>query len=129
MSASRYFDQIAIALSAVCIVHCLAVPLIIALLPLAAITFGSESHFHAWLLGLVVPTSALGFGLGFRLHRRTDIVIGGLVGVIVLAVAGLWGHNAWAYSAEILVSVAGSVILGVAHWHNFREVRRLHKHE
>jgi hypothetical protein len=43
---SRYFDRIAITLSTICIVHCLATPLLIALLPIAAVTIGSDVHFH-----------------------------------------------------------------------------------
>src|SRR5690606_41884092 len=54
MSLSRYFDRIAIALSAICIVHCLAIPLLVALVPIAAIGFGG-AHFHALMLWLVVP--------------------------------------------------------------------------
>jgi hypothetical protein len=129
MHVSRHFDQVAIALSAVCIVHCLAVPVLVAVLPIAAISFGDDEHFHGLLLWLVVPTSVLGFGLGFRLHRRIGIVVAGAGGVALLSVAALYGHTAWSYWAEIVVSVGGSLLLGFAHWQNFRLVRRCHRHE
>jgi hypothetical protein len=58
MSVSRYLDRIAISLSAICIVHCLAVPLVVAILPIAVLGFGGESHFHAVMLWLVVPASS-----------------------------------------------------------------------
>jgi MerC mercury resistance protein len=128
MTLSRHFDQVAIALSTICIVHCLAVPVLVAVLPIAAITLGNDGHFHGLMLWLVVPTSVVGFGLGFRLHGRPQILFIGAVGVLVLATAALWGHRAWSGAFEVSVSVAGSVTLALAHWMNFREVRRCHRH-
>jgi drug/metabolite transporter (DMT)-like permease len=124
----HFFDQAAIALSAVCIVHCLAVPVLIAVLPIAALSFGDATHFHALMLWLVVPTSVAGFGLGFRVHRRLGLVLLGAAGVAVLVAAALWGHSVWRESFEIGVSVVGGLILAAAHWLNFREVRRVHHH-
>jgi hypothetical protein len=128
MLLSKYFDRVAIALSTICIVHCLAMPFVIALLPVAALTVGGDGHFHSLMLWFVVPTSVLGFALGFRVHRRTDIVLLGAVAILTLAAAALWGHSAWDSSVEVLVNVAASVVLAAAHWRNFREVRRLHHH-
>lgn len=128
MIVSRHFDQIAITLSAVCIVHCIAVPVVVAVLPIAAVSFGADAHFHALMLWLVVPTSVVGFTLGYRVHRRTGLVALGLGGVVVLATAAVWGHAAWPIVLEVAVSIAGSLILGSAHWLNFREVRRIHRH-
>lgn len=127
MSLSRYFDRIAIALSALCIVHCLAIPLLVAVLPLAAIGLG-VGHFHGLMLWLVVPVSALGFALGLRVHRRWDVVGIGVSAVVLLAIAGIHGHDAWPAAVEAGVSIVASLILARSHWINFREVRRLHRH-
>jgi hypothetical protein len=128
MLLSKYFDRVAIALSTICIVHCLAMPFVIAVLPVAAFTVGGDGHFHSLMLWFAVPTSLLGFGLGFRVHRRADIVLLGAAAIITLAVAALWGHSAWDPSVEVFVNVVASVVLAAAHWRNFREVRRLHHH-
>ena len=128
MLLSKYFDRVAIALSTICIVHCLAMPFVIAVLPVAAFTLGGDGHFHSLMLWFVVPTSMLGFGFGFRVHRRGDIVLLGAAAIVTLAVAALWGHSAWDPSIEVLVNVVGSVVLAAAHWRNLREVRRLHHH-
>lgn len=128
MLLSKYFDRVAIALSTICIVHCLAMPLVIALLPVTALALGGDGHFHALMLWLVVPTSVLGFGLGVRVHRRADIVALGALAIAALGAAALWGHSAWDASVEVLVNVGASVLLAAAHWRNFREVRRLHRH-
>jgi hypothetical protein len=89
MQHSRHFDQIAIALSAICIVHCLAVPLLVALLPVAAVSLGEGQHFHGLMLWLVIPTSVAGFGMGFRVHRRAGIVLLGAAGIVVLILAAI----------------------------------------
>jgi hypothetical protein len=128
MLLSKYVDRLAIALSTICIVHCLAMPFVIAVLPIAAFAVGGDGHFHSLMLWFVVPTSVLGFGLGLRVHKRVEIVLMGAVAIAVLAAAALWGHSAWDPSVEVLVNVAASVLLAAAHWRNFREVRRLHHH-
>lgn len=128
MLLSKYFDRVAITLSTICIVHCLAMPFVIALLPVTAFALGGDGHFHSLMLWFVVPTSVLGFGLGVRVHRRVDIVVMGAVAIALLAATALWGHSEWDPSVEVLTNVAASVLLAAAHWRNFREVRRLHSH-
>jgi hypothetical protein len=128
MQHSRHFDRIAIALSAICIVHCLAVPVLVAVLPVAAVSFGEDQHFHGLMLWLVIPTSVAGFGMGYRVHRLARIVALGAAGVVVLILAAIYGHEVWRPDLEIIVSVCGSLLLGGAHWLNFRAVRRCHLH-
>ena len=128
MLLSKYLDRVAIALSTICIVHCLAMPVLIAVLPVAAYGERRDGHFHSLMLWFVVPTSVLGFGLGLRVHRRIDIVAMGAAAIAALAAAALWGHSAWDPSLEVTANVAASVLLAAAHWRNFREVRRLHRH-
>lgn len=128
MTLSKYFDRVAIALSTICIVHCLAMPFLIALLPVAAFAFGGDGHFHAFMLWFVVPTSVLGFSLGFRVHGLMDSAALGIIAIATLSAAALWGHTAWDPTLEVVVSVAASMLLAVAHWRNFRAVRRVHRH-
>lgn len=128
MSASRILDRIAISLSAICIVHCLAVPLVVAVLPIAALGFGGDSHFHVTILWLVVPASVVGLFMGFREHHRAVIVAAGFVGMAIVVVAALYGHGQWPFSTEIVVSVLGSSLLAGAHWANLVAVRKVHVH-
>ena len=126
MNLSRKFDRIAIALSAICIVHCLGVTLIVSLLPLAVVAFGG--HFHGLMLWLLVPTSAIGFFFGYREHKRALIVLSGLGAVGLISYATLVGHGQWEEWVEAVVtSLSGFMLVG-AHWLNFQEVRRVHVH-
>lgn len=99
-------------------------PLVLALVPFAALTVGGHDLFHDLMLWLVVPTSAAGFALGYRLHRSLGVVAIGAAAVVVLALAALWGHDAWGKTFETGANVAASLVLAFAHWRNFREVRR-----
>ena len=128
MSASRLLDRIAISLSAICIVHCLAVPLVVAVLPIAVLGLGAESHFHAAMLWLVVPVSVVGLIMGLREHHRAKIAVAGMFGLAVIAYASIYGHGQWPFSIEMIVSVLGSVLLAGAHWANFVVVRKVHVH-
>ena len=128
MLFSRYFDRIAIVLSTVCIVHCLAMPFLLAVVPIAALVVDGDGHFHALMLWLVVPTSVLGFALGYRVHHRSGLVVQGAIAIAILAVVAYWGHGAWTISVEVFVNIVASVALASAHWRNFREVRRVHHH-
>lgn len=128
MTVSRYLDRIAISLSAICVVHCLAVPLIVTVLPLAAIGLGGESHFHELMLWLVVPISMIGLGMGYREHASLRIVAAGLIGLTIVSAAAVLGHGAWPISVEVLVSLIGSALLAGAHWVNFVVVRKVHVH-
>ena len=129
MLISRYFDRVAIVLSTVCIVHCLTIPVVVAVLPVLALTWGlTDAHFHTFMLWFVVPTSVLGFAFGYHAHRGAAIVLLGAVAIAVLAFVALRAHGVWTAPAETAVNVAASLLLAVAHWRNFRAVRRAHNH-
>ena len=52
-------DKAAVILSGICLVHCLAFPLLIALFPVFGFSFVSHTTFHQIILVVVVPTSIL----------------------------------------------------------------------
>ena len=129
MPISKYVDQVAIALSTICIVHCLAVPVLVAMLPVVALTWGlSDASFHTLMLWFVVPTSVLGFAFGYHAHRGATIVLLGAAAIAVLAFTALRGHGMWSTGVETAVNIAASLLLAAAHWRNFKAVRRAHSH-
>lgn len=120
MSNSRiktdWIDRSAVFLSALCLLHCLALPLLVAGLPLLA-QF-SDSHLHAQMLIVVVPLSVVALGLGFRHHRNTKILWVGFVGLLALILGATLGHT---YGSELIdrgMTIAGSIVLAVAHYYN-----------
>ncbi|SMQ93735.1 MerC domain-containing protein [Xanthomonas fragariae] len=110
-------DSSAIALSGLCLLHCLALPLLAAALPL----FGAWSQaewVHVVFATAAVPLS--GYAL-WSTHRRRALpapvwvlAIFGLVGLVI-------GAGGWAGGAlETPITVAGSVLLASTHLVNLR---------
>ena len=106
----------AVVLSALCLLHCLALPLLVAGLPLLA-QF-SEGHLHAQMLVVVVPLSVVALALGYRRHNSLRIVAAGAVGMALLAVGATVAHSYWGLAADRTFSVAGALTLAAAHYFN-----------
>ena len=71
MSRIAVLDRFSIGFSTLCLLHCLAVPVLVSVLPVFATFAFADERFHLALVVLVVPTSIVALGLGCRLHRPT----------------------------------------------------------
>ncbi len=117
-----WLDSAAVLLSALCLVHCLLLPLIIAGLPLFA-QF-SEGHLHAQMLVVVVPLSVVALGIGFRGHRNRSIIASGATGLMLLIIGATLAHGYLGIFADRLFTIAGAFVLATAHYHNTVLTRR-----
>jgi hypothetical protein len=123
--ASLRLDQIAIAMSGLCVAHCLAGPLFVVLAPAMLAAFGvSDALFHRLLVLVVVPFSAVGLGLGCRQHRNRVVIGLGLLGLTTLCFTALTGHELLGELGERALTVGGALFMAAAHVHNFRLCRR-----
>ncbi|MCH6549232.1 MAG: MerC domain-containing protein [Proteobacteria bacterium] len=111
-------DNAAVALSGLCLLHCLALPMLIAVLPFLG-QFGA-GHFHIQMLIAVVPVSIIAFALGFRRHHSRSVVAWGGVGVLLLMVGGTIAHGSYGIVADRLLTICGALILAAAHYFNNR---------
>lgn len=110
-------DRAAIALSGLCVLHCLAIPFIL-LLPFVG--HYTEDHFHLQMLAIVAPASTLALGLGYRRHRHPGVGVAGVAGMLLLLIGATWAHSEFGVIADRVVTVAGSSILAIAHFYNSR---------
>ena len=115
----RYGDRIAIALSSFCAVHCLVAPLIVVLFPTMIALGLDDDSFHLWLLVAVVPVSVVALGLGCRDHGNKLVLGVGLLGVTLLSLAGILGHDFLGESAERVLTLVGSGLIAASHIRNF----------
>lgn len=111
-------DRVAMTLSALCLLHCLLLPIFIVTLPFLA-QF-NDNHFHAQLLLVVIPVSLIAFGLGFPRHRNKTIVAWGIVGIVIMFVGGTIAHDNFGRFADTALTIAGSLILATSHYFNNR---------
>lgn len=115
---SSLLDKSAMTLSGLCLVHCLAGTLV-----LAVFAAGSEWLNHdLHLVGLLValPLAAVALWRGVAVHGRIGVAVLGAVGITLMAASLVVGHGA---AGEILLSVIGVALLGLAHWWNLRASR------
>lgn len=116
----KWFDGFAVGASALCLVHCLGLPLLIAALPAIAGRIDPGEGFHLAVLLFAIPTSAFALIEGWRRHRGLAPLFVGATGLALLTL-GLAFEN-WAV-IETGVTVGGSLLLAGAHIANWR--RRL----
>ncbi len=114
---AKWFDGLAVGASALCLLHCLALPLLIAALPAVAGRLDLGEGFHLGVLAFAVPTSAFALIEGWRRHRGVAPLFAGVAGLVLLS-AGL-AFEDWA-AVETGVTVAGSLLLAGAHVANWR---------
>ena len=117
-------DRIAIFLSGLCLVHCLALPLGFLLTPvLAQWLVTSETMAHWVLLGSAIPVSAWALGRGFSHHHDKATVLLGIVGLslMLVGVAHWFGEG-----LETPLTIGGVLLLL---WAHLRNVTVQHDHE
>jgi hypothetical protein len=122
---SRTLDGVAIGISALCVLHCLLAPLAVLAFPIIGSSLWASHEFHAWLLVLILPSSALALYLGCRKHRSGTVLGLGLTGMAVLVIAAVLGPAVLTEIGEVLVTGAGGTLLAISHVMNYRRCRAL----
>lgn len=115
--AKRLLDLSAVSISALCLAHCLALPVLAAMLPLANAVVQSE-WVHAVFVLIAAPLSALALLHGGARHRAPTpwLALAGL-GLALLALGAIgWPDRDW----ETPITVMGSLCLATVHLWNWR---------
>lgn len=115
-------DKLGIWISSLCAVHCLAVPVLVPLLPLFASSFFAQAWFEHTILtiSMLIGCVALINGAS-RYHGRYYPV--------VLLVSGgtiYWFKDILGHGFEPLTITVGALLIIASHWINIRLMR---KHE
>ena len=113
---TNWLDGTAVVLSALCLVHCLALPLIVIGVPFLA-QF-AEGHLHLQMLVVVLPLSSLALGIGVRRHRNHRILFAGIAGMLLLVIGATIAHNQLGLFADRAFTICGSLTLATAHYFN-----------
>ena len=113
-------DKLAIGLSLACAVHCLALPLLLVLLPsMAALQLDNEA-FHLWMIAAVLPSSVYALSLGCKQHKRYRLFFLGSTGLVLLVLALGLGEERIGAFGEKLLTVIGAGFVAMGHWLNYR---------
>jgi hypothetical protein len=112
-------DTVGIAGSAICLVHCLAGPLLLLVAPLLPTLRVDDRLFHQVMLFVVVPVSGTALLIGCRAHRDLPTLFLGVLGMAMLVLAATALHATLGTSGERNLTVIASLLLGIAHVRNF----------
>lgn len=117
-------DSVAVILSGTCMVHCLALPILVTLFPIVQGSLLEEQYFHLILLGLILPTSLIALTVGCRKHKDRMTMVLGVVGLITLTFTAIFGHELFGILGERIITTLGGLILATAHIQNYRCCRK-----
>ena len=115
----KYMDTAAIVLSGVCMLHCLALPIALTILPIVNVTLLDESTFHLIMMAVILPISIIALTIGCRQHKDKLTLVLGSVGLGILTITAIFGHDLLGLTGERIVTSIGGLILAAAHIQNY----------
>ncbi len=122
--AQRLLDRMAISASVLCMLHCLATPLLLIALPIVRSSFLADDEVHAFLVVFVLPVSLVALFMGCRRHKDRVVLVLGCLGLVSLVSLAFLGHDLLGESGERAATVASGTILAIGHLRNYLLCRR-----
>ena len=119
--ASARFDRLGAALGFLCALHCVAVPLLMGVLPSLGLEFLADGAVDLAIVALATVFAGVAAVLGYRQHGERRVVAGFAGAVALLVAAQFFGEE---NIAGRVVSIAGGLTLAVTHLINMRLGRR-----
>ncbi len=114
------WDRIGIFVSGACLVHCLLLPVVVALLPLFSFSEALHTWMHPVAAAVLIPTTLLALRSARRLHGDRAVQLLLWAGLALVVPAAILGHVFTGALSETLVTLAGSLLLIGGHWRNWR---------
>jgi MerC mercury resistance protein len=116
-TTATLFDRIGIVLSGLCVVHCVALPLMLPFVTTVA-AFAHSEWTHLALALLIVPTVAFSAWSGYQQHKEASVIWLLAAGTALVLLAMFTGAY---FSSEVLeagITTVGSALLIAGHWRN-----------
>lgn len=118
-------DGVAVFLSGTCMVHCLVLPMLVTLFPIAQGSLLDEQYFHLIMLVLILPTCLVALTIGCSKHKDLTTMTLGAIGLLTLTITAVFGHQLFGFLGERVATTFGGVILASAHIQNYRCCRKV----
>lgn len=120
LRAIGQWDLAGVGVSVACVVHCVAPPLLVLLIPATGVAWLSDPTLGWVFVGIAASIAIAALGAGFARHRRREPLMLGLVGLVVMAMGhGLASSSTW----EMVAGGAGGAALITAHLRNRALIR------
>ena len=126
----KIWDQSGIIVSVICLLHCIALPIVSIVLPFLNIAIFNFEQFHQVIFLLVAIFGILAFAIGYRIHRNFKVLMFSVFAIAIIGVATVLEHFIPENIAH-LINGLGSVLVIIAHLVNLklqREMKCQHEH-
>ncbi|GAB4439407.1 MAG: hypothetical protein OHK0011_22010 [Turneriella sp.] len=122
------WDKLGIVVSGLCLVDCLVLPLLSALLISLQSSVSWFANLHLYLLPVIGVTASMAFQHSYKAHRSYGIVIMGAVGYVLLVLGEVF-ESRLRFLLFNWVTLLGSALLITAHLRNLlMHTGQRHKH-
>ncbi|KQQ36257.1 hypothetical protein ASF61_08750 [Duganella sp. Leaf126] len=118
----RWGDYAGITASGLCLVHCVAMPFLLAAFPVLGVDHGHASVHRLLVLGVTIPV-LVALLPGFIKHREPVALLLGATGLAAFIVAVYVVGPLFGQLAETVLAICSSVLLIVAHRRNHGHCR------
>jgi Kef-type K+ transport system membrane component KefB len=118
LNAAVVMDNLGIIASAICLVHCLAMPFVIALLPVLGLQFLESHESHVFLAAFIWAFALFAIVPGYLKHRKIQILIGTGLGLALVTLGVMFGHALFGEKGELICLSIGNLTLVAVHWKN-----------
>ncbi|MCA9805655.1 MAG: MerC domain-containing protein [Cyanobacteria bacterium HKST-UBA02] len=111
-------DNLGIIASVGCLIHCAALPFVVAFLPVMGLGWLDSHESHQYLAAFIIGFAILAVVPAYFRHRRTEVLVAMIVGMSLVVTGALFIHHIAGEQWELPLMVAGNLTLVAAHWRN-----------
>ena len=116
---NKIWDKIGISVSGLCLLHCLATPIVLILFPATSFSWLENEIIHQVFAIMVILAAVMAITPHRNTGRNKDIIVMALMGVFFILSAMFLLHDHGALY-EILITAIGSMLLITAHYKNLK---------
>ncbi len=113
-----FFDFLGIALSFLCLIHCLALPFLVSFLPAMMGEFSEHESVHLILSLFILPISLLAVLPAYQKHRKKRVFVFMGTGLLLILGAMFFGHDLLGEKGEKIMTLGGGCLLIWTHIQN-----------
>jgi len=117
-SAIVSLDTLGITASTICIIHCMAMPFVIGMLPLLGWQFLEGKTAHHVLAAFVITFALTAVVPGYFKHKRREVLAAMLLGLSCVFYATFAPAAILPDKLELPLITIGNIILVATHWRN-----------
>jgi hypothetical protein len=121
-------DNLGMAASTICLIHCLLMPFVIAMLPVLGWQCLESKSAHHILAFFVFCFALFAIVPGYMKHKRSQILLSMIAGLSLVLIATFVCGPLLPESLELPLITAGNLILVATHWQNRKLSACEHSH-